>query len=171
MKNPFKTNRKENFRSALTRIGFNFFPAYRGTGARISFLSADWRDVCVTINLNWRTRNYVGTVFGGSIYAAADPIYMIQLINILGKEYVVWDKAASVKFLKPIKKRVYMRFLITDEILTEIISKVKTEKKYTIDLTTNFQDENGVIYSEVTKTIYIADKEYYKARKSANTDK
>jgi acyl-coenzyme A thioesterase PaaI-like protein len=161
----FKTDKKETFKSKLIRLGFNFFPAYRRTGARIYFLSDDWRDIHITLGLNWKTKNYVGSVFGGSIYGALDPMYMMQLINILGKDYVVWDKSASIKFLKPIKKNVYARFLITNEILTEIIAKVKSDQKYSIDLATNFQDENGIIYAEVTKTIYIADKEYYKTRK------
>ena len=160
----FKTDYKENFRSVLNRIGFNFFPAYRRTGARIYFLSADWRDVHIVLGLNWKTKNYVGSVFGGSIYGALDPIYMIQLINILGSDYIVWDKSATVKFLKPIKKKVFARFLISDEILAEIIFKVKSDKKCSVDLVTNFQDEVGIIYAEVIKTIYIADKEYYKNR-------
>ncbi len=162
----FKTDKKENFKSKLKRLAFNCFPAYRRTGARIYFLSDDWRDIHITLGLSWKTKNYVGTVFGGSIYGALDPMYMIQLINILGSEYVVWDKSAVIKFLKPIKKNVFARFIITDDILADIISKIKAEKKYSIDLTTNFQDENGIIYAEVIKTIYIADKEYYKNRKN-----
>lgn len=160
----FKTDNKESRRSKLRRIAFNFFPAYRRTGARIYFLSDDWRDIHITLGLNWKTKNYVGSVFGGSIYGALDPIYMIQLINILGNKYVVWDKSATIKFLKPIKNSVFARFLITKEILEEIESKVKSDRKYSINLVTNFQDENGIIYAEVIKTLYIADKEYYKTR-------
>ena len=147
------------------RIGFNCFPAYRRTGARVCFLSDDWRDIHITLGLNWKTKNYVGTVFGGSIYGALDPMFMVQLINILGKKYVVWDKSATIKFLKPVKKRVFARFLITDEILEDIIAKVKSSNKYSLELVTNFQDEKGIIYAEVIKTIYIADKEYYDNRK------
>ena len=71
------------------RWGFNFFPAYRGTGARVTYISGDFREVRVELPLNWRTRNYVGTIFGGSVYGAVDPHYMIMLIKILGKGYVV----------------------------------------------------------------------------------
>lgn len=162
----FVTEKKENFKSIVYRIGFNFFPAYRRTGGRIYFLSEDWRDIHISLSLTWKTKNYVGSVFGGSIYGALDPIYMIQLINILGKDYVVWDKAAAIKFLKPIRENVFARFLISDQILSEIRSKVETDKKCTIDLVTDFQDENGIKYAEVTKTLYIADKEYYKKRNS-----
>ena len=90
---------------------------------------------------------------------------MLQLIKILGENYVVWDKSALIKFIKPIKKSVFARFLITDEILSEIITKVKSAYKYDINLTATFQDKHGVTYAEVVKTIYIADKEYYKTKK------
>lgn len=161
----FITNKKENLKSKAKKIALNFFPAYRGTGGRVSFISADWQEVHVKLSLNWRTKNYVGTVFGGSIYGAADPIYMIQLINILGKHYIVWDKSASVKFIKPIKKTVFARFLITDNLLNEIRTKVETEQKHVINLLVSFQDENEIIYAEVVKTIYIADINYYKSKK------
>lgn len=162
----FKTDKKENLTTKATRIGFNFYPAYRRTGGRVCFITEDWKEIHITLGLNWKTKNYVGTVFGGSIYGALDPMYMIQLIKILGENYIVWDKAATIKFIKPIKKIVFARFLVTDEILDEIIAKVKSDHKFSIDLMASFQDENEIMYAEVTKTIYIADKDYYKTKKA-----
>ncbi len=94
---------------------------------------------------------------------------MVQLINILGSNYVVWDKAATVKFLKPISKTVYARFLITDEVLEEIVARVASNKKHTIDLSAHFQNEHGILYAEVTKTLFIADKQYYNSLKSGSS--
>ncbi len=61
----------ESLRTRLERLGFNFFPAYRRTGARITYIRADWREVRIKLPLSWRTRNYVGTIFGGSMVAGA----------------------------------------------------------------------------------------------------
>src|ERR1039457_2420090 len=138
----FKTDKKENFNSKSFRMMMNVFPAFRRTGGRVSFISNDWKEIHVSLGLNWKTRNYVGTIFGGSIFGSLDPVYMLQLIKILGDDYVVWDKAATIKFIKPIKKNVFARFLLSDEILNEIISKIKYENKYSVDLTVSFQDEN-----------------------------
>lgn len=71
---------------------FNLFPAYRGTGGRLIYVAEDFCEVRVKLPVNWRTRNYVGTIYGGSVYASIDPIYMLMLIQILGPEYIVWDK-------------------------------------------------------------------------------
>ncbi len=145
----------ESWNTRLRRWGFNVFPAYRGTGARITYIAADWREVRIKLPLNWRTRNYVGTIYGGSMYAAVDPIYMIMLIQILGPEYVVWDKAASIRFRKPGKRTLTARFVI-DEAETEAIKAALAGEKsidrvYQIDLV----DRDGVVHASVEKTIYI----------------
>jgi acyl-coenzyme A thioesterase PaaI-like protein len=65
----------DRLRTRLWRLAFRFFPAYRGTGGRVTHIEPDWSEVRVEVPANWRTRNYVGTIFGGSMYGAVDPIY------------------------------------------------------------------------------------------------
>ena len=145
----------ESWQTRLRRWGFNFFPAYRGTGARITYIAADWREVRIKLPLNWRTRNYVGTIYGGSMYAAVDPIYMIMLIQILGPEYVVWDKAASIRFRRPGKTTLYARFVIdhaeTEAIKAALVEQPSIDRVYQIDLA----DRDSVVHASVEKTIYI----------------
>jgi len=137
------------------RWGFNFFPAFRGTGARVTYISGDFREVRVKLPLSWRTRNYVGTIFGGSFYGAVDPHYMIMLIKILGPGYVVWDKAATIRFKKPGRGTLYARFEISEEEIVTIRRLLETESSidrvYNVDLT----DAAGVVHASVEKTVYI----------------
>ena len=104
----------ESRHTRLQRWRFNFFPAYRGAGARITYIAADWREVRIKLPLNWLTRNYVGTIYGGSMYGAVDPIYMIMLIHLLGPDYVVWDKAATIRFKRPGRTTLVARFVIDE---------------------------------------------------------
>ncbi len=146
----------ESLRTRLWRWGFNFFPAFRGTGGRITYISADWREVRVRLPLNWRTRNYVGTTFGGSLYGSVDPFYMMMLIHNLGPDYVVWDKAATIRFKKPGRATLYARFVLTEEELAAIKETLQRERSvdrtYQIDLT----DAEGVVHATVEKIVYIA---------------
>jgi acyl-coenzyme A thioesterase PaaI-like protein len=73
----------------ILRRGFNFFPAYRSTGGRITYIAGNWQEVRIKVSLNWRTRNYVGTIYGGIMFGAIDHNYMMMLIKILGSEYIV----------------------------------------------------------------------------------
>jgi acyl-coenzyme A thioesterase PaaI-like protein len=145
----------ESWATRRMRWGFNLFPAYRGTGARVTYIAADWREVRVALPLSWRTRNYVGTIFGGSLYGAVDPMYMIMLIRILGPGYTVWDKAATIRFLKPGRSTLSARFLLedaeTDEIRRRLESEPSVDRVYSVEL----KDEDGVTHAAVEKTVYI----------------
>ncbi len=137
------------------RWRLNFFPAYRGTGARIAYIARDWREVRIKLPLNWRTRNYVGTIFGGSMYGAVDPLYMLMLIKILGPDYVVWDKAASIRFKRPGKGTLSAIFRLSGEEINVIKTSLNTqqsiERQYHVDLA----DSEGIVHASIEKTIYI----------------
>ena len=149
----------ESFRTKLLRFGFNFFPAYRGTGARLTYIADDYREVRVKLPLNWRTRNYVGTIFGGSMYGAIDPVYMIMLIKTLGPDYVVWDKSASIRFRKPGRSTLYATFALSEQeidgIRAGLVAGGRIDRVYRVDL----KDREGTVYAEFEKTIQIRRKE------------
>ncbi len=167
----FETDKKASFRTKLERRLFNIFPAYRSTGARVMFISHDYSEIHIKLRLYWRTRNYVGTVFGGSIFGALDPMHMIQLIRLLGDDYVVWDKEANVRFIRPISKPVFARFLVTEGLLDGIRKEVAEKKEIHRVMHSQFEDHTGKVYATVDKTVYIAKKEYYKAKRKAKKEK
>src|SRR5712692_7940258 len=128
----------ESFRSRLLRWKFNLFPAYRGTGGRVTYIAGDFREVRVRLPLSWRTRNYVGTIYGGSLYGAVDGVYMVMLSRIRGPEYTVWDKAATIRFRKPGRSTLYARFVISEGEIATIRELAATapsiDRVYTVDL-------------------------------------
>jgi acyl-coenzyme A thioesterase PaaI-like protein len=148
----------ESFRSRRFRWVCNLFPAFRGTGGRVTYVEAEFRELHVRLPLNWRTRNYVGTIFGGSLYGAVDPFYMILLMQRLGKGYTVWDKAAAIRFRRPGRATLYARFVVDDaevaQIRRTLESEASVDRVYTVDLT----DRQGVVHATVEKTVYIRKK-------------
>lgn len=146
---------RESWGTRLQRFGFNLFPAFRGTGGRILFIRHDWREVRLAIPLNWRTRNYVGTVFGGSMFAACDPIYMLMLIKCLGPDYVVWDRRGTIHFLRPGRKTLQARFELTEEELSAVRELCAPgeaiDRTYSVELV----DRDGLVCARLEKTIYL----------------
>jgi acyl-coenzyme A thioesterase PaaI-like protein len=136
----------------------NVYPPYWGTGIAISKVTPDFREVIVRMNLRFYNRNYVKTHFGGSLYAMTDPFYMLMLIQILGKDYVVWDKAAKIEFIKPGKGTVTAVFKINSEILAEIHKNTKGGEKFLLELPVNVTDEQNETVATVLKTVYIRKK-------------
>jgi acyl-coenzyme A thioesterase PaaI-like protein len=154
----------ESLRTRLTRHGFNLFPAYRGTGARITYIAADWREVRLKVPLSWRTRNYVGTIFGGSMYGAVDPLYMIMLIRALGPEYVVWDRAASIRFRRPGRSTLYARFTLDDAELDAIRGALRGQRSIDRVYRVELKDAAGTVCADVEKVVYVARKEAGRGR-------
>jgi acyl-coenzyme A thioesterase PaaI-like protein len=157
------TRMPESWATRRARWKFNWFPAYRGTGARVEYIAADWLEVRVRLPLSWRTRNYVGTIFGGSLYGAVDPMYMLMLIHALGPEYIVWDKAAAIRFLRPGRTTLHATFLIPQETLETIRREARDRGKLDYDFEVSLVDSAGVPHASCTKTIYIRWKNYGQA--------
>jgi acyl-coenzyme A thioesterase PaaI-like protein len=134
---------------------FYIFACYRGTGGRARYVAADWSEVRLDLPLSRRTRNYVGTIFGGSMYSAVDPIYMVMLIRRLGKDYVVWDKAASIQFKKPGRETLHARFVVSDEELAAIRAALETQRSIKRTYLIELKDSSGTLCATVEKLIYI----------------
>jgi acyl-coenzyme A thioesterase PaaI-like protein len=145
----------ESLRTRLERYAFNLFPAYFGTGGRITYIAQDWREVRVEIPRSIRTLNYVGTIFGGSMYGAVDPILMIMLIKNLGPGYVVWDRAAAIRFRRPGRSTLRATFTVSSEELDRIRAALETERSIDRTYTVELQDADGAVCAIVEKTEYV----------------
>ncbi|WP_313309136.1 DUF4442 domain-containing protein [Stutzerimonas nitrititolerans] len=142
-------------KARLLRWLMNFYPPYLGTGIRVRHISDDFRQAQVRMGLRWYNRNYVGTQFGGSLYSMTDPFFMLMLLQNLGDDYVVWDKAANIEFVSPGKGRVYADFTITEQLLDEIRQHTAGGDKYLPRLHVEVRDEQGTLVARVQKTLYV----------------
>lgn len=143
----------------LLRWMGNFWPPYLGAGVRIDNVSQDFRTIKVRLKSSWWNKNYVGTQFGGSIYAMVDPFFMMMIMNNLGKEYIVWDRAAKIEFLRPGRSELFAEFKIDADLLDQIIRDTSAGNKLLIDLPVTIFDDHQEKIAEVIKTIYIRKKQ------------
>ncbi|GAA3587865.1 DUF4442 domain-containing protein [Flavivirga amylovorans] len=149
----------------IYKHGFNWSPMYRRTTGKIIKVSNDLLYVKIAIRLSMKNRNYVGSIFGGSLFSATDPIYMIQLMNILGDNYIVWDKDATIKYKRPAKENVYAEFSFSSQEIENIKNQVAENGELDLVKTTNLVNNEHIVFAEVIKTIYVADKAFYKEKR------
>lgn len=153
-------------KSTLFKYGFNWSPMYRRTTARIMEISEDLLYINIKIPISYKNRNYMNTIFGGVMFSAVDPIPMIQVFDILGDDYVVWDRSAEIIFKKPAKEDLYAEFIFTPAEIEEIKIRVSQEKEIDIiKIAYLTNKEKTITFCEVKKIIYIAEKEYYKQKR------
>lgn len=145
-------------RQRILRKLVNLYPPFLGAGIRIKFDDTT-NKVAVSMKLTWYNRNYVGTHFGGSLYTMCDPFYMILLMDMLGKEYIVWDKSATIEFVKPGRSTVHAEFYIPDEVVEQIKKDVDKNGKAMPEFVAEVKDEQGEVVARVYKYIYVRKKD------------
>ena len=138
-----------------SRLLINLWPPFLGAGIKIVYISPDHREIKVRMKLRWYNTNYVGTHFGGSLYSMTEPFYMMILLNNLGRNYIVWDKAAKIEFKKPGRGTVHTHFVFSEEEINDIKSKADELGKYVFDKPVDVVDDTGEVIASALKTIYV----------------
>ena len=141
------------------RTLMNLWPPFLGAGIRVRRLQPDWKEIDVEMKLHRWNSNYVGTHYGGSLYSMTDPFLMLMLIENLGRDYVVWDKSASIRFRKPGKGTVRASFRLTGAQIEEIREALKTQEKIDRMFAVEVKDESGGIVAEVQKQLHVRRKD------------
>ena len=143
------------FGAAAMRRLFNLWPPFRGAGIRVRDIDPAFRHATVELRAGLLNRNYVGTHFGGSLFAMADPFFMILMMKNLGDDYIVWDKAGTVRFLKPARGTVTARIELPEERVAEARARTELGDKHEPVFRVAIVDEQGVTVAEVEKTLHI----------------
>ncbi|TAH18669.1 MAG: DUF4442 domain-containing protein [Cytophagales bacterium] len=160
---------KESFKTWRFRTVMNLYPMFFGTGGKITLISADWREVNVHLGLSLWTRNYVKTIFGGSMFSASDPFYMLMLMHNLGKEYVVWDKSAQIRFRRPAKEGISTQFVLKEELIEEVKAKIAIQGEADFTFMVQWFNKEGKIVSEIERLVYVASKDFYKQKRESKS--
>lgn len=143
----------------ITKL-ISYYPAYLGAGISIKEFNKDFTKVTAQLKMHWYNKNAVGTHFGGSLYSMCDPFYMFILMEHLGKDYIVWDKAASIVFKKPGTKTVTATFEIPLDRIAEIKQEVDSIGKGNFTFNTVITNEQNEIVAEVEKVVYVRYKKF-----------
>ena len=143
------------FGAAGMRRLFNLWPPFRAAGIRVREIAPDFRQATVELRMKLLNRNYVGTHFGGSLFAMTDPFFMIMMMKNLGPDYIVWDKQGTVRFLKPARGTVTARFQLPEERVAEARAKTADGAKHEPVFRVEIVDAEGVVVADVEKTLYI----------------
>jgi acyl-coenzyme A thioesterase PaaI-like protein len=137
----------------------NLWPPFLFSGIRVLEIGEDWRRVRVVLRRRWYNRNYVGTHFGGSLFSMTDPFWMLLVMQCLGPDYVVWDKAGEIEFVAPGREDVFAEFRIVDAMLDEIRAATADGSKHLHWCATDVATASGEVVARVRKQIYVRRKQ------------
>lgn len=137
----------------------NLYGPYLGAGVKVTYVAKDFKEVRVSMKLRWYNKGAVGTHFGGSLYAMIDPHLMLMLMKLLGDGYIVWDKSASIDFIRPGTGTVSATIRLDDEKVQAIIDAVEENKTHLPEFRIKILDEKGKGVCRVKKVLYVRKKE------------
>ena len=141
--------------SFMMRHGINFWGPFLGAGIKVISANNDFTRIEVALRERWYNRNIVGVHFGGSLYAMCDPFFMGILLQHLGRDFIVWDKAATIRFKRPAKGTVTAIFEIPFEEIQSIRSKALESEKIEPVFKALIRDQSGTVVAEVEKVLYV----------------
>lgn len=137
------------------KYAMRIYGPYLGAAVRVTHISEDWREFRVAMKMRWYNRNAFGVHFGGSLYAMVDPHLVIMLVYILGDDYIVWDAAASIEFVRPGKGTVSSTIRIDEQTIADIKEKTAHGQKYLPEFEVAVTDEAGEIVARIKKVLYV----------------
>lgn len=142
-------------KASTLRRGINLWPPFLFSGIQVARLSEDYREAEVVLKQRWYNRNYVGTHFGGSLFAMTDPLYMLMLLHVMGRDYYVWDQGACIDYLKPGRGTVSARMRLEDAVVAEIRAQTAGGEKFLPKFTIPIHDAQGELVARVKRTLYV----------------
>jgi acyl-coenzyme A thioesterase PaaI-like protein len=150
----------------------NWWPPMLGTGIWLSYVSPSYDEFRVKMKLRWFNKNLLGIHYGGSLYSMCDPWYMFILTATLGKNYVVMDKAAQIRYLRPGRGTLHCTFKVEPDELERIREELDEVGKQDYTFLCEIKNEDGHVVCEVDKVVYVRKKDFdwdaFNARNNQN---
>ncbi|OEF09249.1 DUF4442 domain-containing protein [Vibrio genomosp. F10] len=147
----------------IVKFALNIWPPFWGGGIKIQSISEDFREVQMKLKLRWWNKNANRTQYGGSIFSLTDPVYSLMLMGILGDKYYVWDKEASINFIKPGLGDLHADFMVSQPQIDEIYESTMNGDKCFPEFVIHVKDKNGEVVAEVQRKLYVRKKPKYRS--------
>lgn len=145
----------ETLRQRVRRWRWNFLPSYRMTGGWITHLSDDWREVRVKLPYNIWTRSYVNTIYCGAMFSAITPFYAAMILFNLPPQHQVWDKCATIHYLKPGRGTLYSHIVLTQDELDTIGALLEDNRSIERTYRLTLVDADDTLHATLDQTVYI----------------
>jgi acyl-coenzyme A thioesterase PaaI-like protein len=146
---------KNRINAGTMRRILNLWPPFLCNGIRVTHIASDWRRARVELRSRPWNRNYVGVHFGGNLFSMTDPFWMLLTMHALGGDYIVWDQAGTIEFLKPGRGTVRAGFELDDATLDRLHEATAGGAKHLHWFETAVIDASGEVVARVRKQVYV----------------
>ena len=83
-----------------------------------------------------------------------DPFYTLLLMHRLGRDHIVWDSAAEIRFVSPGRSRLFAKIEMPDDVVEKIREETADGRKSLTWFETVITDAEGTLVAEVRRQVY-----------------
>ena len=124
-------------------------------------VSKDFKEIDVVIKRSFLNRNLQGTIFGGTIFSAADPFHSLMYWQIFAQQNIpceAWLRAAEISYIKPGASNLHLAFRITDEDINDATQMLEKEGRVKKWHTVQMLNATNELCVEVKVLVYLRKK-------------
>jgi acyl-coenzyme A thioesterase PaaI-like protein len=140
------------------RLLLNLFPPFIFNRIRIVSVGDGFRSCSVRVRPSLLTRNLNGTIFGGTIFSAADPFYAVMFWQIFARQGMrvqSWLKSASIEYLRPAAGDLTLEFALSEEDIEDAKTTLERDGRYTRTFSIEALDPKGKVCARMTNEVYL----------------
>ncbi len=142
----------------VLKWGMRFYPPLFFQRIWVKNFDKDFTGAEVKIFRSILNINYNRSIFGGTIYSAADPFYAVLFYQSLlrrGYKVLVWQKAAEIDYIKPGMTTLSFKIRIKEEDIQEACTTLDANEKFVKSYPLEITDKYGELCAKVQNVIYI----------------
>lgn len=139
-----------------------FYPPFFFNRISILDVSPDFTAVNVKVKKSLMNMNMAKTIFGGTMFSAADPFIAIMFWQIFAIRYnqniVVWLKSAEIIYKKPATTHLFINFKISEAEILNAKEVIETKGKFVAEHQVELKNTKGEVCAIVNLKSYLGRK-------------
>jgi len=144
----------------VLKWALRFYPPLLFQRIWITRFHKGFRSVEVKIGRSILNKNYHKSIFGGTIYAAADPFYPVLFYHILSRKgYHVraWTRSSAIRYHKPAHSNLHFTVTISESEISICEDQLRLSGRFRKSYLTEIFDKDDKLCASVINEIYMRD--------------
>jgi len=140
------------------KLVLNLYPPFLFGRTRVVRIGRDFRSCTVRVKPSFLTRNLQGSIFGGTIFSAADPFHALlywQVFAHRGLRVQAWLKSARIEYKRPASSNLTFEFELSEEDIEEAQIALDRDGRFAKTFRTEAIDREGQVCSVIHTEVYL----------------
>jgi hypothetical protein len=155
----------------VLKWAMRFYPPLFFQRISVTRFEKGFRGVEVKIIKSFLNKNPNKSIFGGTIFSAADPFYPVLFHQVLirkGHKINGWSRSSAIRYHKPAKTSLHFKIHISDNEIDDCEYQLNLKGKYRKSYLIEIYDKNEQLCVSLINEIYIRNLNFTESEATTN---